>query len=308
MGLRNSNSNDLIGKLGAMKASNSNGVSTEASVNTDASQTDKAGNKSTSAATGETNSVETKGTVSSEKESSENSSVVKDPDSWSKESALLEVKKLREENKATRLKYEESLEQLKADMEARIKAREEKERELVEYKKQLEEIKTKEEDKKRDLTEKLSHREALLAEMKIKQEALEKAFQSQLQEKEMILKKYEAEISAQTEVYKQRLDSELNGIPEKYKEIASLIVKGAGDPRDALVALSEAKIKGVFEDKTVVVNHSVPGANDGARVTQDKLNAVERERREKMNSSSLIGEALKSIRSGNPNSAFRSNK
>src|SRR5690606_22051446 len=97
-------------------------------------------------------------------------------------------------------------------------------------------------------------------------------------------------------------------IPDKFKDVASLIVKGSGDARDALLAISEAKLKGVFDDKTVVVNHAVPGANDGARVTKDKLDEAERNRREAMTSSAKIGEALKSIRSGTPNTAFRLNK
>jgi len=42
----------------------------------------------------------------------------------------------------------------------------------------------------------------------------------------------------------------ITSIPDKFKGIAELLIKGAGDnPRDALVALGEAKLRGVFEEK-----------------------------------------------------------
>ena len=87
--------------------------------------------------------------------------------------------------------------------------------------------------------------------------------------------------------------------------MAKYIVKGADDSREALTIIQEAKLKGMFEDKTVVVNHSVPGANDGARSSNERLKEVEKERREKMNSSQKIAEALKQIKSGTPNNVFR---
>lgn len=236
------------------------------------------------------------------------SPTVEDPSDWTKESAFKEVKRLREENKAYRVKYEEKIEKLKDDMESRIQAREQELKALVDAQKELEEIKAKEADKKRDLSEKLNHRETLIAEQKAKMEQIEKAYQDKLSKQEAELRKYQAKIEAEEEVSNQRLNKELETIPEKFKEIAKLIVKGAEDSRDALIALTEAKLQGLFEDKTVVVNHSVPGAKDGARATKERLDDAAREVSNKMSPEQKVAAALKDIRSGNPNSAFRLNR
>jgi len=84
-----------------------------------------------------------------------------------------------------------------------------------------------------------------------------------------------------------------------------LIVKGAGDPRDALVALHEAKLNGIFDEKKTIVNHSVPGASNGARATKEQLENAGREQRSGMSSQQKIRAALQDIRGGNPNSAFK---
>ena len=122
------------------------------------------------------------------------------------------------------------------------------------------------------------------------------------------LDRHQADIEAQKEVYKNRLQTELSTIPEKFKTVAELIIKGAGDERDALVAISEAKLNGVFEDKTVIVNHSVPGAHDGARATNERLKEARDAERNKMTPSQKIGAALKSIKSGESNPVFKSNR
>lgn len=228
-----------------------------------------------------------------------------DPGTWTVDSALKEVKKLREENKATRIKYEESLEKLKTETEARLSVREKELEKFIQAQQELEELKAKEADKKRDISEKLAHREAVLAEMKAKADAAERVWQEKLGKMESQLRMYEAEAQAQQQVYSNRLEEELKAIPEKFKGVASLLVKGAGDPRDALIALNEAKLQGVFEDKTVVVNHSVPGAHDGARATNERLDEARKAAREKMTSSQKIKSALGEIRSGGSNTAFR---
>lgn len=236
------------------------------------------------------------------------SPTVEDPGDWTKESAFKEVKRLREENKAYRVKYEEKIEKLKTDMETRIQAREVELKALVDAQKELEDIKAKEADKKRDLNEKLTHRETLIADQKTKIDQLEKTYQDKLSLQESELRKYQAKIEAEEEVSKQRLNRELETIPDKFKEIAKLIVKGADDSRDALVALTEAKLQGLFEDKTVVVNHSVPGAKDGARATKERLDEAARQVSDKMSPQQKVAAALKEIRSGNSNSAFRLNR
>ena len=128
-----------------------------------------------------------------------------------------------------------------------------------------------------------------------------------IQDMENKLSMFEADREAETQVHKARLDEELNKIPEDYRETAELLVRGAGDPRDALIALSEARLKGMFEDKTAIVNHSVPGASDGARASKERLDAAQQEQRKSMTSKDKIKAALDQMKSGQSNSAFRRN-
>lgn len=224
---------------------------------------------------------------------------------WTTDSALKEIKKLREENKQYRLKYSEQLDKLKQEADARLAQKEEEARALAEKAKELDRIKEEQEDKKRDLAERLAVRESKLSEMQTLMKVREEELQRKLAEKEKILSQYEADRAAESQVYQNRLDEELNRIPEKYRELANLLVKGSGDPRDALVALNEAKLKGMFEDKTVVVNHQVPGAKDGARASQERLKEGERQTRASMSSNQKIKTALEQIKGGQPNNAFR---
>lgn len=227
-------------------------------------------------------------------------------DSWTKESAFKEVKKLREENKTYRVKYQEQIETLKLETEARMKAKEEEMKSLLQAQQELAKIKSEQEDKKRSLEEKLAHRESKVTELQAIMDAKEKEFQRKTAELESIAQTYRAKEEAEKQIYVSRIQEEVDKIPEKYKEIASMIVKGAGDdPRDGLLALNEAKLKGLFEDKTVIVNHSVPGAKDGARASKERLDEAARETRAQMSSSQKIKAALDAMKSGNKNSAFR---
>jgi chromosome segregation ATPase len=232
------------------------------------------------------------------------SSVVNDPDSWSKESALKEMKKAREEAKAHRVKYEEQVQKLRDEAEARISAVKAEQEDLRKAADELTKLKADQEDRKRDLAEKVAHRQAQVDQLQAQLAIKDQTFREEQEKLKSKLNRYEAEAQAQLKVYEQRLTTELDNVPEKFKEIASYIVKGAGDPRDALVALNEAKIKGLFEEKTVVVNHSVPGAQDGARATKERLDAGAADARAKMTSQQKIGQALKSMKD-TPNSAFR---
>lgn len=259
-------------------------------------------NKSESAATVQNESA---GVKNSNPDNSSQVEPAGSQDAWTTDSALKEIKKLREENKAVRVKYQESVEKLKTEMDERISVREKQLEESVSAKKELEELKEKEADKKRDMAERLANRESIIAEMKARNEATEKLYQDRLKNLELKLSDFDAQVQAQRAVSQKRLEEELSVIPEKYKEVASLIVKGAGEPTDALVALHEAKIKGLFEDKTVVVNHSVPGAHDGARATKERLEAADKEAKSKMTPQQKIGTALKEMRSGTANTAFR---
>jgi DNA repair exonuclease SbcCD ATPase subunit len=224
---------------------------------------------------------------------------------WTTESALKEVKKLREENKTVRVKYQEQIQSIKAEQDARVEAQKQELAKLNQAKDELDKLKAEQEDKKRDLVEKVAHREAKLAELQSMMSAKESEYQRKISEMDGIVKQYQAEQEAETEVYRSRINEEINKIPEKFRDYASLIVKGSGDARDALLALNEAKLKGMFEEKTVVVNHSVPGAKDGARTTQERMQQANEAQRSSMTSSQKIKSGLEKIRSGTPNSAFR---
>jgi DNA repair exonuclease SbcCD ATPase subunit len=224
---------------------------------------------------------------------------------WTEDSKMKEIKKLREENKTYRVKYQEQIDKLAQESEAKLQKIREEMTPLVQSKAELDRIKAEQEDKKRDLAEKLAHREAKVAEIQALAEAKERDYQRQLAERDAKLSTFLADVEAQKQVYQNRIQEELSKIPEKYQDLAKYIVKGADDSREALTIIQEAKLKGMFEDKTVVVNHSVPGANDGARSSNERLQQVEQDRRAKMTSSQKIGEALKTIKSGTPNNVFR---
>ena len=226
-------------------------------------------------------------------------------DDWTTDSALKEIKKLREENKQYRLKYAEQINQVKEEAEARLTQKEQEMADLAKAKEELDKLKAEQEDKKRDLTEKVAHREARLQEMSTLFEAREKEYKKNLFSMEQRIKMFEAEREAEMQVYKTRLEEELANVPEQFKDVAQLLVKGAGDARDAVLAITEARVKGIFQDKTVVVNHSVPNAYDGARASKEKLEEAEKARRSKLTGQQKIGEAIKGIRSGVPNSAYR---
>lgn len=231
--------------------------------------------------------------------------VVQDPDSWTKDSAFKEIKKLREENKAYREKYQQKLDEFRQQADSKLESQKQQMEELARAKKELDKIKEEQEDKKRDLSEKLAHREARIAEMEAKLNQTVSEYEQKMEQVSAKLSEYEAAKEAQNELNKQKVDDFMGKIPEKYKDIANLIVKGAGDYQDALVALNEAKLSGVFDEKQIVVNHDVPGANNGARATKDTLDNAAKEQRQKMSSSQKIGAALKEIRGGASNSAFK---
>jgi len=291
---------DLLNTLGK-KDSSVDGVDKSTTTAT-STKTEVNSTKSETAATAQKSGTEDRTVSQSSSAAKEETSG--DQSTWTLESALKEIGKLREENKHTRIKYSDTIQSIKQEMEARDSTRQQEVEQLKTASKELEELKEKEADKKRDLTEKVSHREALLAEYKMKLDLTERKYQSDMENLKVRLGQYEAEKEAQNVVQKRRLDEELASVPEKYKEVANLIVKGAGSPADALLAISEAKVKGVFEDKTIVVNHSVPGAHNGARTTKDRLEAADKDSRSKMTSQQKIGQALKDMKV-QPNTAFR---
>lgn len=231
---------------------------------------------------------------------------VKNPDDWSKDSALKEVLKLREENKMNRVKFQEQLDKISKENEVKVAKIQEEAKSAGEAKKKLEALEAEQADKKRSLEEKLANREARIAET-------EAVLTQKLKEKEQEAEgykakalQYEAEQEARKQVYKDRIKEEMSSIPEEFKTFAERMVKGFEDPSEAWTALSEAKMKGMFGEKKIVVNHSVPGAADGARVNKAKAEAEEREAKKSKTSKDLIRSGLdKIINQKQTNSAFR---
>jgi len=230
---------------------------------------------------------ETVESKTSKTEKVEPSDTVKDPDSWSKDSAFKEIKKLRDENKAVRTKYQTQLEQQKSDFEAEMEKFRTEMSDAIEAKNKLEQMEAEQVDKKRSLEEKIAAREALVTEKDNQINLL----QQQMVETQEKLKEFEAEKEAHNQVYKDRITQELAQIPEEFRDLAERIV-GNGDPRDGWAALHEAKLKGLFEDKKIIVDHSVPGANNGARTSKEKLLEQEKERRSKLTPQQKIAEGL----------------
>jgi len=284
---------DLINQLGNKPAPDG-ATSTQ---NTTQVEPAKSAEEPTPAATDSTASGDTGAEV--------DKTTVKDPEDWSKESALKEVIKLREEQKIQRLKYTEKLDKFKEEIAATQEPLKEELAELKKYKEELGKIKAAEEDKKRTLEDKVSHRETRIGELEARVEAMSADRDTESQSFKERLSVYEAQEEARKQLYMDKLKVELDAIPEKFREQAELISKGAGDPSEALVAISEARLKGFFEDKTVIVNHAVPGAADGARATKEQLEGAARAGRDSMSSTDKVREALKEIRQGEGNSAFR---
>jgi len=311
---------DLLNKLGSKKSAEGSGSAephqnTKPSASITASPKDNdilgkaegTGAGDTDANSAATVNASNAGEVESKSSGKEEPSgkTVKDPDSWTKESALSEVVKLREEAKAARVKYAEQLEKFKAEQEARFQEQMNVLQDAKQAQKELQTLKEKEADKKRSLEEKLADREGKLATLEAQIDAIKNQYESKLKDISTKASAYEAEMSAQEEIYKNKVKAELDKVPAKYRTIAETLAKGAGDSREALIALTEANLNGMFEDKKVVVSHSVPGAADGARVTKEKLEEAENARKANLTPSQMVGEGLKKIRSGTPNSAFR---
>ena len=242
-----------------------------------------------------------------DKTSKDPTNIVNTPTDWSKESALKEVIKLREENKAQRLKYTEKLEQFKEELTEKQEPLQQELEDLKKYKQELNKIKANEEDKKRTLEDKVTHRETRIVELEARLEAQLSERDTESQSYKEQLSVFQAQEEARKQLYQDKLKIELEAIPEKFREQAELMSRGAGDPSEALVALNEARLKGLFEDKTVIVNHSVPGARDGARANKEQLDGAAAAGRDSMSSSDKIAAALKEIRQGDKNTAFRSN-
>jgi hypothetical protein len=230
---------------------------------------------------------------------------VADPDTWSKDSALKEVVKLREENRAVRTKFQEQLDKIQKETDAKIAQIQESAKTANEAQKRLEALEASAEDKKRSIEEKLANREARITETELlyKQKLDESAKEVETYRNKAL--QYEAEQEARREVYRVRIKEELSKVPEELRTFADKMVQGYSDPHEGWLAIAEAGRKGMFGEKKVVVNHAVPGANDGARLSNSQAKEAEAEARKKKDSKTLIRNGLQKMSNGTPNSAFR---
>lgn len=194
----------------------------------------------------------------------------KDYEKWSKEDLAKELKKTRQEAAKNRVEKKETEKVLREEFDAKIKALTEEFKPHVEKAQEYEKMKEKEADKKRSLEEKLLHREEKIKELLDQNEDIKTSTQDQIKELQNEINKYKDELGAYESYWTEQLEKELAEIPEAKRELADLMVKGAGNDQAALKAIRKAKSDNLFGDKKVIVNHATPTAKDGARMGADK--------------------------------------
>lgn len=210
---------------------------------------------------------------------------------WTKEQLADALKETRAEAAKRRVELKDTQEQLQKDYEAKIKSIEEKFTPLIDKAKKLEKLEAEQEDKKRTLEDKLSHREQLIAQRDEELKALREEIQKSKVDSENRIEQLKANLEAHESFYKDQLEKEKSEIPKKFQDIVETMVKGANDSKHALELIRAAKRENLFGEKKVVVNHSVPGAKTGARTDSA---AVQQDKRQSLKSSEKIREGLKS--------------
>ena len=176
----------------------------------------------------------------------------------SMESLEDEIKKLRQENAKRRVESKEQqelAERLAEEKTAELKKK------LEDYKKVEEElvaIKKAEEDKNRTADERIAHLQMELDQKKQESEKTQAKLAEIEAKHQEFLNKQKEEEELRAQVIKNRINSQLETIPEEQKELAQAMVNGYADLQDGYVALLKAKEQGVFGAKKVEVIHDVP--------------------------------------------------
>lgn len=214
---------------------------------------------------------------------------------WTEESLVAEMKKAREEAKRSRLEKNDAIDRLRADYERKLEELKLATKPLEDTAKELADLKAKEADAKKTLSEKLADREAQLAETKAEIAKLKDTHHREIFKLTAEMEKYQTEVNVQNQFYQEKLNEELNLIPDKYKDVANRIIKGSDSVRESLEFLRDAKDRGLFKEKQAVVSHAVPTLEQNARISSASSKTEDRERIKKMKSTDKIGEALKSI-------------
>lgn len=281
---------DLLNQINQQQQAAKTATSSTDTVSGTSVDTSTAGTTSTTT----TNTVTGDGTSTVDSTSSTETKPKSGVESRDKESLYDEIRELRAENKARRLQLEEERNKISSEFEAKFQQYEEKMQTALSAKEELEALKAKEADKKRSIEERLTHREARLAEMEAERNAMAAKWQAELEAKEAELLELRTQQEAQKQVYQERISEELNKIPESRRKFAEMMIKGHNDPRDAWTALSEAKADGLFEDKVTNVVHTTPGA-DASRMTKERQEAIKHGERSNLSSTQLIREGLKNV-------------
>lgn len=161
---------------------------------------------------------------------------------------------------------------------------------------ELDKLKNQEADKKRDMAEKLTHREQEILKREEELQALKESSHDKLVELQNRLGKVQVELDAHESFYKEQLEKELSEIPAEWEQVADAMVKGAEGTREALDLVRDAKRKNFFGKKKVeVFNNSPTKASDGARLSSSQ---AREDQRNKMKSSDKIKVGLKGMISG----------
>jgi hypothetical protein len=224
---------------------------------------------------------------------------------WTEESLVAEMKKAREEAKRSRLEKNDAIDRLRTEYERKLEEVKLATKPLEDTAKELAELKAKEADAKKTLAEKLADREAQLVERNAEIARLKDLHDREIFAIRAELEKYQTEVNVQNKFYQEKLNEELNLIPDKFKDVAIRLMKGCDSTREQLEVLRDAKDRGLFKEKQTVVSHAVPNLAENARISSASSKTGDLERTKKMKSTDKIGEALKSI---DNNPIFRGRK
>jgi chromosome segregation ATPase len=211
---------------------------------------------------------------------------------YSREELEAQLAKTRSEAAKRRVELKDMEQQFQTRLDEELGKLNEKLSPITDKAQAYDKLKAEEADKKRDLNEKVAHREQLLLEKDQEIAAIREQMSQETNKLKAELGEREVKLEAHDSFYKERLQAEIDDIPQKFAGIVDKIVKGAGDVREALEAIRESKRENLFGTKKVVVNHSVPGAHDGARTDSVK---VQQAQKDNMKSSEKIKQGLKNL-------------
>lgn len=216
---------------------------------------------------------------------------------WTMESMQAEMRKAREEAKRSRLEMKDTVDRLQKEYERKLEELKAATKPLEDQARELNDLRSKEADKKRTLEERLAHRENLLAEKDEEIQSLKDAHQHELGKIYAELENYRSEVNVQNQFYEDKLNEELQLVPDKFKATASRIVKGCDSTREAVDAIRDARSEGLFRDKTIQVSHAVPSVDQGARISGRVTTQEQKDKEKKMTPNEKIGAALQGLKS-----------